>query len=313
MFLGHHLPGALDESVLRYAIYYFHMPMFMGESGFLVKRERALSPIGRTVRRLVPRLVLPWAVALVVYYVVLHHGNMSATGFVGWLHRPYYHLWYIPAHCVYLVTLQALARIPGVRLQVLLAVLVVLSLAVYAVYDEGVLGDDVLGDALYLLRPQFFAFFIFGHMVRLRVGSGSLGRVVRLVCALGTVLCAALYLRLFGMHSLAFAKGPLVIASNGRALVIQLDLALADRLPRCRTVERIGENSLFICPYHVLEIRYVVGKFTPCLVEACGPVAAYSLGLAVWFLITLVVDRVPIENRRRGDSPTSLDTGHSTV
>lgn len=84
VFLGHLLPGTLSENFVRYLIYSFHMPLFIGISGaLLTPASLARSSLRQLVARYFGRMLLPWLVACVVYYPV---NNIYALrqGFIPW-------------------------------------------------------------------------------------------------------------------------------------------------------------------------------------------------------------------------------------
>ena len=114
---GHVLQGELHESLARYLIYSFHVPLFLGISGFLTKESmlqntRFLS----LVRKYFFRMMLPWMLAWAVYFVVWNFQAVAGPK-VDWFLMakrfvfPGYHLWYIPALFFYLLVLWGMVRI----------------------------------------------------------------------------------------------------------------------------------------------------------------------------------------------------------
>lgn len=96
--MGHIIPGILRETYPRYAIYSFHMPMFIGISGFLFKIEvgeiRAISLFQKYLKH----FILPWIIGVFLFWFsgdLFLDSTLSWKRFVHAFVKPYYHLWYI--------------------------------------------------------------------------------------------------------------------------------------------------------------------------------------------------------------------------
>ncbi len=73
VFLGHIIPGKIEESFFRFVIYAFHMPLFIGISGFLLNIENLQNADTKTLtHKYWKRIVLPWCIAVFLYYIVNH-------------------------------------------------------------------------------------------------------------------------------------------------------------------------------------------------------------------------------------------------
>lgn len=98
VFIGHIIPGSSWEIYPRYLIYSFHMPLFIGISGFLLN-------IGKLDIRILPlfkkywkRMICPWLIAVTVFYVVLNVFNSNSFSFYSLVEAyflPYFHFWYV--------------------------------------------------------------------------------------------------------------------------------------------------------------------------------------------------------------------------
>lgn len=104
VIVGHILPGALDESLARWIIYSFHMPLFMTVSGYLVKREK-LKEIswGKFILKYLRRIVIPWTIAVLFFYSIGCNGTYSLKMLLSAFVTPYYHLWFVVAYCAFMV------------------------------------------------------------------------------------------------------------------------------------------------------------------------------------------------------------------
>ena len=68
VFMGHIIPGVLRETLPRYVIYSFHMPLFIGISGFLlnIRKMIELSFI-KLLQKYWRRMILPWIIAVLFF------------------------------------------------------------------------------------------------------------------------------------------------------------------------------------------------------------------------------------------------------
>lgn len=108
VFLGHLIPGTLKTTFPRYIIYSFHMPLFIGISGFLFNPVNFNKKIVEQVGKYWKRIIFPWSIAVVFYYVQSHFNNMSIKGCINAFIKPFYHLWYILAYLCYLFVMNIL-------------------------------------------------------------------------------------------------------------------------------------------------------------------------------------------------------------
>ena len=69
VFWGHIIPGKIRETFPRYFIYSFHMPLFIGISGFLLDIENIKVDL-QLIKRQYFRLVRPWVISILLYYVI---------------------------------------------------------------------------------------------------------------------------------------------------------------------------------------------------------------------------------------------------
>ena len=105
VIVGHMIPGTQRGTFPRYLIYSFHMPLFIGVSGFLLNFEafRTSSAIS-LIKKYWKRLILPWIIAVNAYYFIWAMRGMSISlkGYIKAYLHPYYHLWYVLGFLAYL-------------------------------------------------------------------------------------------------------------------------------------------------------------------------------------------------------------------
>lgn len=97
VFFGHVIQGTQRETLVRYLIYSFHMPLFFGISGFLYNDKNNKLTILSIINKYINRLLIPWFIASIAYYVILYYNDscfLSITNFINFYIDPYYHLWF---------------------------------------------------------------------------------------------------------------------------------------------------------------------------------------------------------------------------
>lgn len=103
VIIGHITLGELEDSLLRYIIYSFHMPLFIGISGYLFSniRDKNIS-LSILMKRYWQRVGIPWIFAVIFYFLVLNFDTLKSGIttqniflYVKSFLYPYYHLWYV--------------------------------------------------------------------------------------------------------------------------------------------------------------------------------------------------------------------------
>ncbi|MDH1933446.1 acyltransferase family protein [Pseudomonas sp. GD03696] len=111
--IGHLILGSLSESTTRLVIYYFHMPLFIGITGYFTStKSLSLSPLDLS-KKYWRRMITPYIPAFVIYTAVvaflqlktgawmlsINEGRINDTA--AFILYPYYHLWFIPAIVIF--------------------------------------------------------------------------------------------------------------------------------------------------------------------------------------------------------------------
>ena len=96
--LGHVLLGTLQDNVLRYFIYSFHMPAFFFISGYLTNVEK-LSNLSfkAMLSKYWHRMLKAWLCAFVIYSAYALRDCLGWKSVLKLCVQPYYHLWFVPA------------------------------------------------------------------------------------------------------------------------------------------------------------------------------------------------------------------------
>jgi peptidoglycan/LPS O-acetylase OafA/YrhL len=79
-------------------IYFFHMPLFLAISGFLIKKSAFENGIVPYLKKLLNRAIIPWAIAFLIFIPISFYHQSISTFSIKNIIYPYYHLWYIPAY-----------------------------------------------------------------------------------------------------------------------------------------------------------------------------------------------------------------------
>lgn len=124
------------------------------------------------------RLIIPWLLAVLVYYMLRVAINNKTVGFMSLLSEylfPYYHLWYVPAFLVYALIGYELVHIKGKSAKYVMAgLLVVCSILLFFVDLQSAGGNYIISKVLhvvgYTIRPQFISFFLLGIACKKKTG-----------------------------------------------------------------------------------------------------------------------------------------------
>jgi fucose 4-O-acetylase-like acetyltransferase len=176
VILGHIIPGTLSERFSRYFIYSFHMPLFIGISGYLILDSKLKDyTFVQLVKKYWSRVLFPWLIAVNVYFLINNFSSIINTRTIvleeylnAYLY-PYYHLWFILGFLGYIFLTWFLLK-RGVKLWQILIVSFVLSLVskYRMLTSQNELVMDIINYIHYDLRLFFYVFFVLGMFLRKR-------------------------------------------------------------------------------------------------------------------------------------------------
>lgn len=161
------LSHCLSPGTPVFILYSFHMPLFLGIGGFLIKREfiRDTSTF-QILHKYLYRMIIPWILAAGIYYLWRRLLNIPVHPQHEILY-PYYHLWFVPALLGMVLTVKLL-EYWNVSYKVVLIVSIFLCLGWYVLYREH--PDNMIYPWLYYLGDKrmygYFGFFYFGYVLR---------------------------------------------------------------------------------------------------------------------------------------------------
>lgn len=301
VMIGHIVLGSVYDNFIRYSIYAFHMPLFIGLAGYLINADALRrSSFIETLTRYWWRVVLPFAFAYLLFTGVLvfhafEEGRITRPLLLSYIHSPYYHLWFIPTLVLWVLAFSALLKL---RIPLLFALLFFLFTSlVWASMSKPDLLAELPSFIAALLSKKviyFFGFFLFGAWLRT-----SNSRKFRLLFNDFKVLpvtlimaFSALYLLNIGVErSLfrAFVWGVLNIA----LITFLIDMATSNIHAKSSIVSEIGRNSLPIYLWHVIPL-FILKGFD---FHQTHTLVYYFVGSISMLLITIAILRLEGKNK----------------
>lgn len=264
VILGHVIPESIDDSFWRTIIYSFHMPLFIGISGFLFNADKMTKfNLFQLINKYRFRVILPWGIAVIGYFIFTSLASQSFSGFelIKAVVYPFYHLWFIPAFLSWVVVTWFLKK-AGISPIFMLAIAFVisvtsLSLSYYPeLYQEYRIINAGIKLVLHTFRPYFLFFFVLGFVLKHKELNRP-GWLAYLLPLLG--LCMAGYLFYNPVKVLSILNFYFL---NIVLLILAVKIAYNGMIREVQSIEWVGIHSLAIYLWHVLPIfiaKYAVG------------------------------------------------------
>lgn len=258
---GHMIPEAIDESFWRTIIYSFHMPLFIGISGFLFNADKMIKlNLIQLIKKYRFRVIIPWGIAVIGYFIfnALATQNFSGFELVKAVVYPFYHLWFIPAFLSWVAVTWFLKK-AGISHIFMLAIAFVisvtsLSLSYYPeLYQEYRIINAGIKLVLHTFRPYFLFFFVLGSVLK-HLELKRPRRMEYILPLLGLFLAGYLFynpmkvLSIFNFYFLNIILLTLVVKMAANSMIRDV-----------QSMEWVGVHSLAIYLWHVLPI--FIGKF----------------------------------------------------
>ncbi len=262
---GHVLQGAVSENMGRYIIYSFHMPVFIGISGFLFNSSKMGSiSFKELLSKYIFRVIIPWGIAVVAYTVLINWDQLIQFHKISTLVRgfvyPYYHLWFIPAFLswVFITWISEKLRITINPLLIFSSIISLVSYILYnypAVYEHIHILNKALAWLINTFRPQFYMFFVFGIYLRSHQfkNKQTLSLLITLLSFTGVVVLFFFPSKIAGIV--------LFFLFNLSFLSLLTAKARENFFPNVKGIQWLGVNSLAIYLWHVIPI-IVITKLT---------------------------------------------------
>jgi fucose 4-O-acetylase-like acetyltransferase len=154
VIFGHIISGGHLTKYLLYAIYTFHIPLFLGLSGYLLKKELFSISILDLAKKYFYRLIIPFLLAYATYCLIQSQ----------LLDPSFYHLWFIPAFLLFILYTFIAERL---HINPVLVILLAFTFSILWIGNHGlsavVDGFAWMSDKRYYYD---FVFFFFGYYLR---------------------------------------------------------------------------------------------------------------------------------------------------
>jgi fucose 4-O-acetylase-like acetyltransferase len=170
---GHLIPKGVYGDITAFLIYSFHMPLFLGLSGYLINSKFIeLSNYKELWSKYAKKVLLFWGLAWIIYGLMEHFvmGRFySVQDVIYFLFFPGMHLWYIPALLFYINLLYLFKKMGWHDWKILFFSFALAILSVYNFEYVHVWTDwyqTIPGDFYLNYRPQYFFFFMLGYSIK---------------------------------------------------------------------------------------------------------------------------------------------------
>lgn len=312
VFLSHILPGEIRESFGRYLIYSFHMPVFIGISGYLLNLEGFQYNIKKIAKRLFSRLILPWCLVVFLYNFYNNHGHIIIKDLVYCFFWAYYHLWYVTAYIFYYLITIAIWKISEWLLKKYShyrMLLLFLIAGIISIMSKFLLWDKIISQGMIYkafdfaehdFKPYYYIFFVVGVWLRyfyeckkkekeaefsllpLNTVITDYEKINFSALAIGCVMTFAGVVVLFfqDLTALEYLAG---YAWGILFLILLIRISENGKFPRSKVLEFIGKNSYPIYLYHA----FIVVKFGDIFVK--NDVRHYLLQFALFAVLCIGV------------------------
>lgn len=187
VFLGHLVVGKMEENMLRHFIYSFHMPVFVGISGYLFNFTFLNNSSKQFIKKLFERILIPYIFANIFYSFFVNAKFILKLNFIQFIIEflkdlifSYYHLWYVQGYISYILISYLLLKLLNFNIRTLIIGLIV-SLFIYYIYffikPENVFMRVFLNN----FRIYNLIFFLIGCFIKEKVISIKINKSVVLI------------------------------------------------------------------------------------------------------------------------------------
>ena len=266
VLIGHIVVGSLHDNWIRYPIHAFHMPLFIGLTGYLLNPKTLLNDSFIDVAiRYWWRVVVPFAPAFLLFTGVLffhayQESRVTTSLILSYFHTPYYHLWFIPAMVLWVLAYRLILQF---KVPLWSVVVVFLSVSFYwASFHKpdqmAVLAPFVNKKVIY-----FFSFFLLGAWLK-TVNFDHLNAFVnrfRWFLIAIVVACFFVYLKEIGFQKSA-TRATVWLVLNIMLIVGLVPWAKLVEIKKTLVYEvlvDIGRNSLPIYLWHIAPLFFLKG------------------------------------------------------
>ena len=294
VFAGHLLKGSVSENLLRYVIYSFHMPLFIGISGALLTTESLTSySFGSLIKRYFYRMLLPWLVACVIYYPVnnipaLRQGSIPWQDTLSHLLYPWYHLWFVPVLFLMVVMTWGLEKQNYMPRRIILGGGLLLAICVPTL--DNLTGALVPSSMTYFFGDHrlysYFFFFYLGYCLR---NSMLLTQIPRGGALAIVVSFAILRVMDFWIEIPDILSVLVFVTLNAALIIFCIRFLLNFDILGKRLFQFMGVNSLPIYLWHILPLLVMLQLS----INVRYPSVYYAFGILSFLILIGVIRLMP--------------------
>ena len=172
VFLGHLVVGKIGDNLVRYFIYSFHMPLFIGISGYLFNLEFLEEQPKIFIKKIFYKILVPYILASIFYcsfininfFIELHFREFIIKFFKD-LICSYYHLWYIRGYISYMFITYFLFKLKLGKRKIFIITFFI-SVIIYYIYFFAKIDNKVLKVFLPNFQLYFLIFFMVGYFIK---------------------------------------------------------------------------------------------------------------------------------------------------
>ena len=172
VFLGHLIIGDINDTFVRYFIYSFHMPLFIGISGYLFNYNSLKDSPKKFIEKLLNKIIVPYILAVIFYcsfinlkFILNYEVYSFIINFSKNIIYSYYHLWYIQGYVSYIIISYFLLKL-NIKMNKIIILSVIFSLFVYYLYFIAKIENSFIKIFLNNFRLYNLIFFVVGVYVK---------------------------------------------------------------------------------------------------------------------------------------------------
>lgn len=260
--IGHVVPGELKNTFLRYFIYSFHMPIFIGICGFLFSRKKIENESIKSIAYdYLFRVIVPWIIAVILYTTInnIISKQFSIQSYIYGLIHPYYHLWFILGYISYILITYILVKVKLSNNAILIISLIISVISKYGLPTKGIMSRYI-EIIQYDFRLYNLIFFVIGFIIRdLLFGDKlKINKYYKITTLFSIILMVINVVLFFYDTKFILFEKIIFFGLNIVLLISILSFCIANYLPRNSFLEYLGKNSLIFYLYHKFCITFVI-------------------------------------------------------
>lgn len=304
VFLGHLVVGKMEENMLRHFIYSFHMPVFVGISGYLFNFTFLNNSPKQFIKKLFERILIPYIFANIFYSFFVNAKFILKLNFIQFIIEflkdlifSYYHLWYVQGYISYILISYLLLKLLNFNIRTLIIGLIV-SLFIYYIYffikPENVFMRVFLNN----FRIYNLIFFLIGCFIKEKVISIKINKSVVLI-SIGIFFMNSIIefftTKMFDIYIYQIQNTIIYYLSNILLIIVLLKICEKYSELKNKTINFIGKNSLYFYLWHAIPIM-VLKK----LIFEKNVYLYYGLGTLSFILLYIIIDKyILLKNKKR--------------